>query len=468
VPALPLLSLENLVSKHLSIDHWEIHAGSCWAILGRNGCGKQYLGQLLTGDQLPVSGLLQHRFNSIELLSFELQQALYEKQIREDDSEFSEQPDSGATVRELLALGDSIPEVVQILGLEPLLDRGYRLLSSGEARKTLLASALLRNPDLLILDEPFDSLDRETRAHLADYFGRIATAEAPVLLFLFNTIEDLYPWHTHIAVMDRGSLIIQGTATELMERDELQALLQFDASSLPPWPEPLHANRPASPLVNLCGGKVSYGGKVIFDNLDLHLEAGTHTLLTGPNGSGKSTLLALISGDHPQCYGNDLHIFGKRRGSGETIWELKKHIGIVSPGLHRDHRVPGSALHIVLSGFFDSIGLYEAPTAQQVSHARCWLELVGLGNRSEIPFKQLSYGEQRLVLIARALVKQPALLLLDEPTQGLDDINRHRVLFFLEHLASQQQSTIVMASHREDEFLPLFGCHVEMEKFRPE
>ena len=185
-------------------------------------------------------------------------------------------------------------------------------------------------------------------------------------------------------------------------------------------------------------------------------------MLTGPNGSGKSTLLDLITGDHPQCYGNTLDVLGFRRGTGESIWEVKKQIGIVSPGLHRNHRVPGSALHIALSGFFDSIGLYDEPSSQQIDHAKQWLALVGLEESVSVPFKQLSYGEQRLVLVARALVKQPALLILDEPTQGLDDINRHRFMYFLEHLSGQQRTTIIMASHRLDERLPLFQHHVDL------
>src|SRR5690606_23744966 len=148
--------------------------------------------------------------------------------------------------------------------------------------------------------------------------------------------------------------------------------------------------------------------------------------------------------------------------SGETIWELKRYFGMVTPALHRDHRVPGSALEIVASGFFDSIGLYERPEPTQLRHAKHWLALVGLEKQTNTPFKHLSYGEQRLVLIARALVKQPPLLILDEPTQGLDDINRHRVLYFLEHLATQRTSTIIMASHRQDESLPLFVHHIEM------
>jgi molybdate transport system ATP-binding protein len=156
-------------------------------------------------------------------------------------------------------------------------------------------------------------------------------------------------------------------------------------------------------------------------------------------------------------------LFDIKRGSGETIWELKRRIGIVSAALHRDHRVPGTALHIVLSGFHDTIGLYDAVTPDQIRHARHWLQLTGMEQKAAIPFKQLSYGEQRLVLIARALVKQPMLLVLDEPTQGLDAVNRLRVMHFLEHLSTQQHTTILMVSHRLDERLPLFSQHVHLD-----
>ncbi|MDR2213320.1 MAG: ATP-binding cassette domain-containing protein [Pseudomonadales bacterium] len=461
-PSLPLLKIQNLHSPQLALTSWQILPGQCWAVLGRNGSGKHYVSELLQGKLEEVEGTLEHHFKRISVLSFEKQQAFYEQQLREDDSEFSEGPDNGLTVRELLDLQGALPPALQFLGLEPLLDRGYRLLSSGEARKALLAQALLSEPDLLILDEPFDSLDITMRAQLAEFFERLSRNTC--LLFLLNTQQDLFPWHTHVAVLEKGQLIAQGERG-ILEAPELQALLRFDAARLPPWPEPLHAEAPADPLLRLVDGTVNYGDTRIFSGVNLQLGKGEHTLITGPNGSGKSTLLGLITGDHPQCYGNELYLFGRRRGSGETIWELKRHFGMVTPALHRDHRVPGSALDIVVSGFFDSIGLYERPEPSQWRHAQQWLALVGLEHQAETPFKHLSYGEQRLALIARALVKQPPLLLLDEPTQGLDDINRHRLLYFLEHLATQHASTIIMASHRQDEFLPLFVHHLAMENF---
>lgn len=268
-----------------------------------------------------------------------------------------------------------------------------------------------------------------------------------------------------MAVIEKGELITAGPRDEVLGDADLQALLAFDANQLPPWPAPLYRETAAQheeALIKLRDVSVSYGGQPVFEDISLEVQAGQHTLITGPNGAGKSTLLGLITGDHPQCYSNDIEVLGYRRGSGESIWDLKKRMGLVSPALHRDHRVPGSALHIVLGGFHDSIGLYQDPSDQEIGHAKAWLTMVGLKDRTRCAFKQLSYGEQRLALIARALVKQPALLILDEPTQGLDDINRHRVMYFLEHLSSQTDTTIILVSHREDEHLPLFKQHLAL------
>ncbi|HEY0963927.1 MAG TPA: ATP-binding cassette domain-containing protein [Pseudomonadales bacterium] len=460
------MQLTNIETGHLHIPHWAIQPGECWAVLGRNGAGKRHLADLLTGRSTAGTGVIDIGYRDVVLLSFEQQQAFYEKELRDDDTDFMDMLDPGTTVRELLGIGAELPEELKFLQLDHVLDRGYRLLSSGESRKALLAQALLRKPDLLILDEPFDSLDLRSKAALSDYFQAVLRKGETALLFLLNTLEDINPWHTHIAFMElthdrKGMLLAQGTREEVLGNPDLLALLSFDAAKLPPWPEALPQEPAPEPLVRLCNGRVAYGDTVIFDGLDLELNHGDHTLITGANGSGKSTLLSLICGDHPQCYGNELTLFGRRRGSGETIWEIKRRLGLVSPALHRDHRVPGSALEIVASGFFDSIGLYQAPNEEQVRHAKRWLALVGLDASGNMPFKLLSYGEQRLVLVARALVKQPALLILDEPTQGLDDINRHRVLYFLDHLSSQSHTTIIMASHRQDEFLPLFKRHVK-------
>lgn len=456
------MHLTNILTEHLNILDWQVKSNQCWAVIGRNGSGKQLLANLISGESELEQGEMNHDFSNIVVLSFEQQQLLYEQELKQDDSDFMDRLDNGSTVRELLGISAKIPEELSFLGLDRIMDRGYRLLSSGESRKALLAQAILRNPDFLILDEPYDSLDIQSREELQQFFAHLISHHQVQLLFLINNLDEISPWHSHLALMEKGELIAQGPQEEILADSAIRSLLSFKPEELPEWPDDLPRQTLANPLVSLHEGAVKYGETTIFTGIDLVVNQGDHTLLTGANGSGKSTLLNLVTGDHPQCYGNDLKVLGFQRGSGESIWEVKKKIGIVTPGLHRDHRVAGTALHITLSGFFDTIGLYDEPNANQIAHARQWLALVGMQENTSRPYKHLSYGEQRLVLIARALVKQPALLILDEPTQGLDEVNRHRVMFFLEHLSSQDRTTIMMASHRLDERLPLFTQHLAL------
>lgn len=455
------MQCQQLQTGPLFIDHWQVDPGECWVVLGRNGSGKKALGQFLADPELPHQGSYIPPTGRVAILSFESQQAFYERELKLDMSDYMDYLDPGTTVADILGMRE-LPASFGFLGLEPLLDRGYRLLSSGESRKVLLARALLEKPDYLILDEPYDSLDNRSKKELNDFLEGIRLEGHTTLLFLLNTFEEISPWMERMAVLEKGRFIASGETAELIRDEALHALLAFDARRLPAWPADLPSSALPDPLLCLSEGHVRYGDTSIFEHINLTVHPGDHTLLTGRNGSGKSTLLNLFSGDHPQCYGNDLQILGFVRGSGETVWEIKQRIGIVSPGLHRDHRVPGTALQIVVSGFFDTIGLYDAPSEQQLRDGRSWLALVGLDTKSSVAFKQLSYGEQRLCLIARALVKQPALLLLDEPSQGLDEINRHRLLYFLEHLASQQRTTIIMATHRLDEHLSLFTHHIHL------
>ncbi len=446
-------------TPYLNIEHWPIESGQCWAVVGRNGSGKKHLAQALLDQQkLPENN--GHKFR---LVSFEQQQEFYENELKNDDTDFIDRLDAGTTVRTLLNATENELEALKFLNLESILDRGYRLLSSGESRKALLAQAILEKPDYLILDEPYDSLDKQSKKELTAFFSNLAQQAGIQLIFLLNDLVEINDWQTHLAILEKGEMVAQGEREALLNNQDLHALLDFDATSLPHWPEAFDELPVTSPILTLNKAKVSYGETIIFENIDLTIKPGEHTLLTGPNGSGKSTLLHLITGDHPQSYGNDINVLGFKRGSGESIWQLKKQIGIVSPELHRNHRVSGSALEITLSGFFDSIGLYDAASPQQVDHAAHWLALVGLEHKAASSFKALAYGEQRLVLIARALVKQPALLICDEPTQGLDQINRHRFLYFLEHLSSQKKTTVMMASHRDDEHLALFKHHLKLE-----
>ena len=216
---------------------------------------------------------------------------------------------------------------------------------------------------------------------------------------------------------------------------------------------------------------VSYGAAHILRDVDWTVREGEHWALLGPNGAGKSTLLSLILGDHPQVYANDVRLFGQRRGSGESIWEIKRRIGWVAPELHLYYPADGirpadgtsprhaTGLQVVESGFYDSVGLYRTCSPEQQETARQWMEKLGIDERADAPFAKLSEGEQRLVLLARALVKRPLLLILDEPCQGLDASNRERVRQVVEEIGSSTNTSVLYVTHNADE-LPLIVNHV--------
>ncbi|MCT8987017.1 ATP-binding cassette domain-containing protein [Shewanella sp. KJ10-1] len=166
-------------------------------------------------------------------------------------------------------------------------------------------------------------------------------------------------------------------------------------------------------------------------------------------------------GDHPQCYSNDIDIFGKKRGSGESIWEIKQHIGMVSSALHMQYRVNCNAIDVIVSGFYDSIGLYQKPTQQQVAIATEWLAMLHMGHLAKTAFKQLEYGQQRLLLIARAIVKQPTLLILDEPYQGLDYLGRRLIKNSLELIAKEQLTQLLYVSHYQQDSLDSIEHFIE-------
>ncbi|UJF23517.1 ATP-binding cassette domain-containing protein [Shewanella sp. OMA3-2] len=250
---------------------------------------------------------------------------------------------------------------------------------------------------------------------------------------------------------DNHPLISQLTAQSGQQSEELLALIRR------------HRHRPtfANPVFQLNNGRVAYSDKVIFSGVNWRIDNGVHWQVKGPNGCGKSTLLGLIFGDHPQCYSNDIDIFGKKRGSGESIWEIKKHIGMVSSALHLQYRVNSSALDVIVSGFYDSIGLYQQPTTQQVAIATEWLAILHMGHLSKSSFRQLEYGQQRLLLIARAIVKQPTLLILDEPYQGLDYLGRRLIKNALELIAKEHLSQLLYVSHYQQDSLDSIEHYIE-------
>ena len=409
-------------------------------LTGPNGSGKSSAARALAA-----------RVAGARLLSAESQQAFYEAQLAADESNFKGGVDTSTRVCELLGDPGRRHPLFSAFRLEALWQRGYRLLSTGEARKVLLLQSVLSEPPLLILDEPFDGLDRAAQAELAHAIIHAAEHLPVLVVGALDARELPFPLEAlrEVVVITAGRQSFRGTPQAFLARAASHELHRTPPPvDLGSWYEPLD---PRVPLVELRSGSVRYGDLIVFEQLDFSVATGQHTLIEGPNGSGKSSLLEMITGDHPQAYSNELSLFGRRRGSGETVWDIKKNVGVVSSRLHRDYRVGGSVEEVLLSGLFDSIGVYQKTEPSQRARARAWLDWLELGLSPNQAFRELSFGQQRLVLIARAAIKVPPLVVMDEPTSGLDADNRAHVLELVASLCAQRKSTVLMVTHRDDE-----------------
>lgn len=455
--------MSEIKYDRLRIDGLVARAEEVWCVYGDNRSSIDRFIHLFNHVATPSLSFAKLKIpTDLGVVSFRDQQELFEQEVRNDDSDFLDHLDPGTKAREFLPRLEDNRSLVDQFRLDHVLDRGYRQLSSGESRKLLILKAVTDGAGHLLIENPYDGLDAESCKEF-DRIMQLLVERGVKLLVVLSSRSDIPDWCTHLAWIKDGRLAGCGPKEEL--------LVKIDASSNGNgWQEILQqraeSGEEATPseLIRLVNGQARYGKQTIFSGLDFTVNQHEHTLISGPNGAGKSTLLGLVTGDHPDCYTNELYLFGRRRGSGESIWQIKKEMGIVSPALHREHYVPGNSAQIVVSGFFDSIGLYRRPTERQRELARSWLEVIGLGALETTPFRSLGYGEQRLVLIARALIKIPKLLVLDEPTHGLDDANRAHLLDFLELVVDKRISTIIYVSHRRDEFRRFFRQHLEFDQ----
>jgi len=437
----------------LDAINWSIEPGQCWAILGPNGAGKSALGALLAGEGEIQSGMLTGVPGRVSLVSLEAQARLIQAERDKDDSDITDVVFAGTPLQEMLDESCVDPvlqaKLVRRFDLTPLLARSFRQLSTGETRKFMLVQALASHPELLILDEPFDGLDVRAVEILRECLAEQMTSTS--LLFILNRFDEIPDFVTDMALLQQGALVQQIAADDLPAVAQLAQLLHLQASELQ-LPERETAVEevalnPDQPLVEIRDARIAYGDHLVFEHLDWRIEPGQHWQLSGPNGSGKTCLLNLITGDNPQCYNNDIFVFGYQRGQGESIWDIKQHIGYVSSGLQWDYRVSVSVQNVILSGFYDSIGLYQTASDRQLEIARQWLALLGMTQRASASFQQLSFGDQRLLLIARAMVKHPPLLILDEPCLGLDDMNRQLVLALIEKICAESETAVVYVNH---------------------
>jgi molybdate transport system ATP-binding protein len=346
----------------------------------------------------------------------------------------------------------------------------------------------MKSPKLLILDEPFEGLDNKSKGRLGNTITELMHGGMQIILVTHRFEEILRPI-THVLCLKDCKVFVQGERDKVLKRENMDRLydrkgpasmsLPFTRRfrglserrgdpvssgvqkvSLPRYEDvgevPQECNREV--FVELKNTTVRYGDIPVLENLNWAMKRGENWAIVGPNGAGKTTLLSLIIGDNQQAYANEIYLFGKRKGSGESIWDIKKRIGVVSSELQIHYRKRIKAYDVVLSGFFDSIGLYRKCTTEQLSAAEQWIKLLGITYASKW-YDQLSCGQKRMVLLARAMVKSPSLLILDEPCQGLDRSNRKVVLDLVGHIVRKTKTHVLYVTHHQNE-IPSCITHV--------
>lgn len=427
------------------------------AIVGHNGSGKTlYVNELrkkMSSDRVRYIAFCDSYGTSTD--------RTYYLQLRWNQHDIDkETPCVGEMIQHTYALtGNDSPERRQLLQnlyklfqFEPLLDKYIISLSSGELRKFQLIKTLLAKPNTLILDNPFIGLDAETRKQLNELFPILAK-EQQMNIYLVVARKENIP--------DYVDDIIWITPQE----DYLAPLHHLDKNRRDAILSLGNEQQQVNDEI-VCFNHVSirYDNRTILHDVNWTIRQGECWALSGPNGSGKSTLLSLICADNPQAYACDIRLFGKQRGSGESIWEIKRRIGYVSPEMHRSYQHNIPAIQVVASGLKDTVGLYTRTNETEREQCRWWMRIFGIESFEQRPFLSLSSGEQRLVLLARAFVKAPQLLILDEPLHGLDSRNRQIVKDIIQTYSQLPGKTLIMVTHYEEELPECFTLRKQLIK----
>ena len=462
-----------MLGGNLLLDNITITMGhdEQWAITGPSGSGKSTLAKAITGkifhrgmisfdtiDQQEVKPTIllieqQHQFANRS----NVQQFYYQQRFNSSDAEDS------LTVAEQFDNTDQKPKEywINFFNLMPIINKPLIQLSNGENKRLQLAKAMTQSPSLLILDNPFVGLDKEGRTTLKEGLNKIVQAGTKILLFAAT--EDLPSCITHVAQIKKGKIIFGGPKDIQPKQDEL---LETDAMVLSPVAlKKIYAssNLTFKQAVEMRNVNIAYNGKEILSRFNWEVKKGERWCVTGPNGAGKSTLLSLISADNPQAYANEIYLFDRRRGTGESIWDIKKNIGYVSPELHLFFDMGITSQEAVASGLFDTIGLFRKPGTTETSTVLEWMDMIGITSIKEKRLNQLSLGEQRLVMLTRALVKSPPLLILDEPCQGLDSQQTARFKNTIDHICRSTSTTLIYVSHYTQDVPSCITHHLQLK-----
>lgn len=447
----------------ISID---IPEGQNAVIIGPNGAGKSLLATHIAGGislrggsvkvlrpdgtEVPRTMIASLSFRDIYRLGGASQDNYYQKRWQATENEESPFV-ADALGQAAVARNEGL---LREIGVEPLLQKRVIFLSSGELRKLMIARSLMARPELLIVDNPYIGLDAGSRALINDVLHKVAADLGLKVLLIISHPKDLPDWVDNVIAMNRLAVVKASSRADFLADKALQATLFPEAdAAAPKLPADMRAtddgNYTEAVVMNKV--KVQYPPVTILRDLDWKVLRGEKWALLGKNGCGKSTLLSLVCGDNPQGYANDITLFGRKRGTGESIWDIKSHIGYISPDMHTFYQADIPCLDVVASGFFDTVGLYRKPDDAQRALALNWMKAFHCDDLASRSFLKVSYGEQRIVMLTRVFVKRPSLVILDEPLHGLDAGKKTLAKQLIEDYCTDSDVTLIYVTHYEEE-----------------
>ncbi|MFD0794405.1 ATP-binding cassette domain-containing protein [Mucilaginibacter litoreus] len=490
----PLITLNDINVRLLNNNLFEnlsliIGKGQNWAITGKSGSGKSVLLQVIAGNTAVNGGSIDYHFISdinqqqiTNLTTFHrfiafagakhhfktlsnTSDLYYQQRFNSSDSE------DALTVLEYLQAVKvnthiepywTIEKILPALKLNDLADKQIIKLSNGETKRLMIAAALIKNPVVLLLDNPLTGLDVQMRAYFNNLLSQIASSGIQIIMA--TSALEIPDTITNVAVLEEGELQTF-TATEFKAgKHVLEAKPVINAEGLKALFTASDANNVYNDIVSMANVHIRYGDKLVLNNINWNIKQGERWALLGHNGAGKSTLLSLINGDNPQAYANNIVLFDKKRGSGESIWDIKSKIGFVSPELYQYFPTDNSCLQVIESGFYDTLGLFRPSSKARAELALEWMKALEIEKYARQLLKNIPASAQRLCLLARALIKNPALLIFDEPCQGLDDHQQQHFKSVVDTICSISNVTLIYVTHYQHEIPDSVTKVLKLEK----